>query len=106
MILCTIYAIHVFFKKHKFKKHEAQNAEILRNILEKLPGFFPVECFPREDCKRVLHKFPEGFFYIKKNQTKSYSKSGRHLYWKIGSVYLKFEKKITEKNKQSCAHCR
>ena len=25
-------AIHVFFKKHKFKKHEAQNAEILRNI--------------------------------------------------------------------------
>ena len=21
-----------FFKKHKFKKHEAQNAEILRNI--------------------------------------------------------------------------
>ena len=21
--------IHVFFKKHKFKKHEAQNAEIL-----------------------------------------------------------------------------
>ena len=22
----------VFFKKHKFKKHEAQNAEILRNI--------------------------------------------------------------------------
>ena len=93
MILCTIYAIHVFFKKHKFKKHEAQNAEILRNILEKLPDFFPVECFPREDCKRVLHKFPEGFFYIKKYQTKSYSKSGRHLYWKIGSVYLKFEKK-------------
>ena len=25
-------SIHVFFKKHKFKKHEAQNTEILRNI--------------------------------------------------------------------------
>ena len=24
--------VHVFFKKHKFKKHEAQNTEILRNI--------------------------------------------------------------------------
>ena len=30
--------IHVFFKKHKFQKHEAQNAEILRNIEETLPG--------------------------------------------------------------------
>ena len=27
-----------FFKKHKFKKHEAQNAEILRNIYKTLPG--------------------------------------------------------------------
>ena len=27
------FHIHVFFfKKYKFKKHEAQNAEILRNI--------------------------------------------------------------------------
>ena len=24
--------IHVFFKKHKFKEHEVQNAETLRNI--------------------------------------------------------------------------
>ena len=28
--------MHIFFKKHKFKKHEAQNAEILRNIYETL----------------------------------------------------------------------
>ena len=29
-----VLEIHVFFffKKHKFKKHEAENAEILRNI--------------------------------------------------------------------------
>ena len=26
------FTVHVFFKKHKFKNHEAQNAEILRNI--------------------------------------------------------------------------
>ena len=36
-IVCTINKIcageiHSFFKKHKFKKHKAQNAEILRNI--------------------------------------------------------------------------
>ena len=30
--------LHVFFfKKHKFQKHETQNAEILRNIYETLP---------------------------------------------------------------------
>ena len=62
------FHIHVFFKKHKFKKHEAQNAEILRNILEKLPNFFTMQCFHREDCRRVLHKFPQGFFYIKTNR--------------------------------------
>ena len=32
MVMEKILLVHVFFKKHKFKKHEAQNAEILRNI--------------------------------------------------------------------------
>ena len=32
------------------------------------------------------------FFLHQNKQTKSYSKSRRHLYRKIGSVYLKFEK--------------
>ena len=27
-----------------------------------------MQCFHREDCKRVLHKFPQGFFYIKTNR--------------------------------------
>ena len=27
-----------FFKKHKFRKHEAQNTKILRNIQETLPN--------------------------------------------------------------------
>ena len=53
-------SLHVFFKKHNFKKHEAQNADKIK-------------------------------------QTKSYSKSRRHLYEKIGSVYLKFEKKTNKK---------
>ena len=30
--------------------------------------FFTVRCFHREDCKRMLHKFPQGFFYIKTNR--------------------------------------
>ena len=56
--------------------------------------FFTIQCFHREDCKRLLHKFPQGFFYIKTNrQNHTQTKSICHLYKKIGSVYLKFEKK-------------
>ena len=28
----SLFRMHVFLKKHKFKKHDAQKAEILRNI--------------------------------------------------------------------------
>ena len=38
IIYIFIYILDFFFKKHKFKKHEAQNAEIVRNIEEILPG--------------------------------------------------------------------
>ena len=31
--------IHVFLKKHKFKKYEAQNVEILRNIARLTLGY-------------------------------------------------------------------
>ena len=33
----NIYTLF-FFKKHKFRKHEAQNTKILRNIQETLPN--------------------------------------------------------------------
>ena len=29
--------------------------------------FFTMQCFHREDCKRVLKKLPQGSFYIKTN---------------------------------------
>ena len=35
--------------------------------------FFTIQCFHREDCKRILHKFPQGFFLHQNKQTKSYS---------------------------------
>ena len=59
--------------------------------------FFTMQCFYREDCKRVLHKFPQGFFYIKTNRQNHTQKSRRHLYWKVGSVYLKKTNKQTNK---------
>ena len=30
--------------------------------------FFTMQCFHKEDCKRVLHKFAQGPFYIKTNR--------------------------------------
>ena len=45
---------------------------------------------------------PQGFFYIK-TKRQNHTQRVDAISTKIGSVYLKFEKKY---NKQSCAHCR
>ena len=119
--MLTAQAVHVFLKKHKFNKHEAQNLKkYLRNIarltLTNITGkivFLILPCFKRKVTVSVLKKTTNATelnlsMLLKgkqqNKQTKSYSKSRHHLYRKIGSVYLKFEKR--KDNKQSCANCR
>ena len=109
--MLTAQAVHVFLKKHKFNKHEAQNLKkYLRNIarltLTNITGkivFLILPCFKRKVTVSVLKKTTNAtklnLFLHQNKQTKLYSKSRRHFYRKIGSVYLKFEKKKKTINK-------
>ena len=56
---------------------------------------FFLQCNVFKTADACYINFPKVFLYQNK-QTKSYSKSRRHLYRKIGSAYLKFEKKQTK----------
>ena len=50
---------------------------------------------------QIYKCFNPKVFLHQNKQAKSYSKIRGHLFRKIGSVYLKFEKKTKTKNKQT-----
>ena len=65
--------------------------------------FLQCNVFIEKTANACYINFPKFFLYQNK-QTKSYSKSRRHLYRKIGSVCLKFEKKKKKKTINKAMH--